>query len=243
MCDKDDDCGDMSDEFVGCIPEQRPNGDKDAALSNRTKTESCLTSEFECANKKCIGRELICNQLDDCGDNSDEAGCNVNECNQTARVCSQFCQNTNDGHRCSCAPDYKTTDNGTSCVVDSPIKPLLLFSNRFVIRQTNLMGGDLTQRVSHLTNAVALDFDWSNRCIYWSNITPVGSAIKRLCSKKNDTQGIQQKQTLHSSTVQSPDGLAVDWYACYLNLAFLNSFNEIYPDLSNAALVVFQGRG
>lgn len=226
MCDKDDDCGDMSDEFVGCIP--TPDED-DLIPSNGTKTpESCLTSEFECANKKCIGRDLLCNRVDNCGDNSDEANCtphaNVNECNQTARVCSQFCMNTPGGHRCSCAPDYKTTDNGTSCVVDSPIKPLLLFSNRYVIRQTNLAGGDLTQRVSHLTNAVALDFDYKNSCIYWSNITPVGSAIKRLCSKKNDTQGSQQKQTLHSSTVQSPDGLAVDWVSG--NLYFCDKMKD-----------------
>ena len=175
----DDDCGDLSDELLNCVPakEHRKNDD----LDNRNKTETCSTGE-----------------------------CAKNKCNQTERVCSQLCENTDDGYRCSCAPDYKPVDNGTSCVVDSEIKPLLLFSNRFVIRQTNLMGGDLTQRVSHLSNAVALDFDYKKGCIYWSNITPLGSHIKRSCSK-NNTQGSQQKETIHSSTVQSPDGLAVDW--------------------------------
>lgn len=131
--------------------------------------------------------------------------CNdVNECNQTTRICSQQCENTYGSYKCSCAKDYISVDNGTSCLMNSTVKPLLLFSNRFVIRQTNLMGGDLSQKVSHLTNSVALDFDYEDRCIYWSNITPLGSLIKRVCEGKNDTHGNQVKETIHSSTVQSP---------------------------------------
>ena len=56
-----------------------------------------------------------------------------------------------------------------------------------------------------------MDYDYEERCIYWSNITPLGSLIKRLCERKNDTDGNPIKETIHSSTVQSPDGIAVDF--------------------------------
>ncbi|KAG8233630.1 hypothetical protein J437_LFUL001041, partial [Ladona fulva] len=57
----------------------------------------------------------------------------------------------------------------------------------------------------NLTNAVALDFDWQDRCIYWSDVTALGSSLKRMC------EGNSSIQVLHSATLQNPDGLAVDW--------------------------------
>ena len=34
--------------------------------------------------------------------------------------------------------------------------------------------------VSNLQNAVALDFDWSQQMIYWSDVTSAGSNISRM---------------------------------------------------------------
>ncbi|CAG2064839.1 unnamed protein product, partial [Timema podura] len=83
----------------------------------------------------------------------------------------------------------------------------LIISNRYYIRELGLSGHS-TLLAHSLTNAVALDYDWEEKCIYWSDVTSLGSSIKRLCTK---TQGNNTYEVLHSATLQNPDGLAVDW--------------------------------
>lgn len=85
------------------------------------------------------------------------------------------------------------------------MEPKLIFSNRYYIREIDLTGG-VTLLANNLTNAVALDYDWVEQCVYWSDVTALGSSIKRLCNNNNTTY-----QVLHSATLQNPDGLAVDW--------------------------------
>lgn len=61
------------------------------------------------------------------------------------------------------------------------MKASLLLSNRYYIRQVDLhrMSSDILAQ--NLTNSVALDFDSVDNCIYWSEVTAVGSSIKRMC--------------------------------------------------------------
>lgn len=35
----------------------------------------CSEDEFKCSNKHCISQHLACDDIDDCGDQSDETGC------------------------------------------------------------------------------------------------------------------------------------------------------------------------
>lgn len=134
----------------------------------------CNVNECEQTPKKCahlcedlaLGYRCSCHKgfipIDDgrlCND--------IDECNQTTRVCSQYCTNKYGSYKCSCNEDYISLDNGTTCIVNSTIKPVILFSNRFVIRQIDLDGSHLTPKIGHLTNAVALDFDYEDSCIYW----------------------------------------------------------------------------
>lgn len=35
----------------------------------------CVLGQFKCANHRCIDGAGICNEVDDCGDMSDELGC------------------------------------------------------------------------------------------------------------------------------------------------------------------------
>lgn len=41
---------------------------------------SCYDDEFECSNSKCIVLTERCNQVNNCGDNSDEIDCNGEYC-------------------------------------------------------------------------------------------------------------------------------------------------------------------
>ena len=42
---------------------------------------TCDSDEFECANGNCIPQSYVCNDIDDCGDDStDEQNCGMNEC-------------------------------------------------------------------------------------------------------------------------------------------------------------------
>ena len=37
----------------------------------------CEEEEFQCASQACVSKDLLCDNTDDCGDNSDEADCQV----------------------------------------------------------------------------------------------------------------------------------------------------------------------
>lgn len=134
----------------------------------------------------------------------------VDEC-KTKRPCSQHCRNTYGSYACSCEKGYYSIDGGVSCKANSTIPSTIIFSSRYYIRQINTNGFDNKLLVRNLTNAVALDFDWAEHCIYWSDVTALGSSIKRLCETYTDINRTSTEQILHSATVQSPDGIAVDW--------------------------------
>jgi hypothetical protein len=71
------------------------------------------------------------------------------------------------------------------------IAPTILFSNRYYIREVHLHSRVASVRAHNLTNAVALDYDWLEQCLYWSDVTEYGSSLKRLCG--NDTSQDQQQ--------------------------------------------------
>ena len=47
--------------------------------------------QFGCANGACVPLLALCNGQDECGDYSDEASCNVNEC-ENPYTCAQICK-------------------------------------------------------------------------------------------------------------------------------------------------------
>ena len=62
----------------------------------------------------------------------------------------------------------------------SDTKGSLLVSNRYYIRNISLDGDSVVLLAQRLNNAVALDFDWKERKIYWSDVTSNGSFISRM---------------------------------------------------------------
>lgn len=97
------------------------------------------------------------------------------------------------------------------------VKASLIFTNRYYIRRVWLNGSEhhspdngtraaRSELLAHnLTNAVALDMEWARGCLYWSDVTRVGSSIRRQC------RGEPGHKLVHAATLQNPDGLAVDW--------------------------------
>lgn len=84
----------------------------------------------------------------------------------------------------------------------------------------HLQRKDVRILIGRLSNAVAVDFDWEENCIYWSEITIVAAYIKKSCNLtphdvfNNHNKSItnhNEYQILHSNTLQSPDSIAVDW--------------------------------
>lgn len=74
-----------------------------------------FTREFKCANDVCISLDKVCDLKDDCGDFSDERGCQVGECNPVHRGgCQHKCTPVGDkGYVCVCPKGYKVSSNNT----------------------------------------------------------------------------------------------------------------------------------
>ncbi|KAJ7378683.1 hypothetical protein OS493_021987 [Desmophyllum pertusum] len=127
VCDRDDDCGDNSDES-DCVHRTCSDNDEHACgngqcipkrwLCDRDKdcddnsdeqgcgNKTCKPNEFTCANGKCITNTWLCDYDNDCGDNSDESQCPNKTCSATQFTCKN-------GH---CIKDTWKCDGDNDCL-------------------------------------------------------------------------------------------------------------------------------
>ncbi|KAF7273554.1 hypothetical protein GWI33_013751, partial [Rhynchophorus ferrugineus] len=229
-CDGDDDCGDNSDERT-CTSNDYcqakgwfscDNGVciKESLLCDGENNCGDFSDELKCNINECSADPSPCHQICvdkpvgyqcQCGPGFKVSAKNPHHCEDIDecldRPCSQICKNTRGSYQCKCHKDYIMENH--SCVANSEFKTTLLVANRYYIREIDL-NGFATIRAHNLTNAVGLDYDWLSQCIYWSDVSQLGSTIKRLCDYRHNSSS-DAIETIHSNTLHNPDGLAVDW--------------------------------
>ena len=186
LCDGKYHCEDESDEETSFCHTMNKTENEDKYI------HGCEPNQYSCRNKVCIDMLLKCNGQNDCGDFSDELGCN-NKTTDYFPIKKKICP-----------PGYQLSRESGHCKAQSLLQPKILFSNRYYIRMLDLQGNSEIF-AKNQSNAVALDFDYKSKCAFWSDVTAQGSSLRKLCKVG------EESKILNLATLQNPDGLAVDW--------------------------------
>lgn len=195
LCDHENDCGAFEDEPSGpnsfCStpnPCDNNNGGCKHKCNYNTYSHYCSCSP---------GYEL----------DKDNKTCNdINEC-LVPGTCSQGCDNVRGGYKCSCLAGYTLDPKGRYCRAGGR-EPYLLFANRRDLREIRLDSGDYRAIVAETRSAIAIDFDYEDSYVYWSDVAQ--ESILRARYNHSHPAEKHQAQTVVKD-LTTPDGIAVDW--------------------------------
>ncbi|KAK7175881.1 hypothetical protein R3I93_000216 [Phoxinus phoxinus] len=126
-----------------------------------------------------------------------------NRCGSNNGGCSHLCLPSNKTYTCECPTGFKKVDH-YNCA--QSLDKFLLFARRTDIRRISFDTEDKLDDViplADIRNALALDWDASERYIYWTDITT--DSINR--AKWDGTK----QEVVVDTSLESPAGLAIDW--------------------------------
>ncbi|XP_029644139.1 very low-density lipoprotein receptor isoform X1 [Octopus sinensis] len=189
VCDFRNDCGNWQDENDDFCLEKYPCKDDNGGCQ-----QQCISLRHMHRCDCFTGFKLVGNST--CQD--------VDEC-EIFGTCSQLCENHVGSYKCSCLQGYELHDRN-SCKTVGP-RPWLIVSNKADVRKLQLGTHKYKLIHSKSDNAIALDFDYAEGMVYWTDITQE----KILRAPFDADDAVNSSETVIGTGLKHPDGLAVDW--------------------------------
>ncbi|XP_078575904.1 low-density lipoprotein receptor-related protein 2-like isoform X3 [Branchiostoma floridae x Branchiostoma japonicum] len=237
VCDGDGDCSNIADE-MNCAAEPPTQKEKNCSAGYfRCEPNGCISEERicdeqvdcedasdekDCGVNECLDNNGGCEQLCQnlrvghtcrCKDGfrlQDNTTCaDLDECGVPG-YCSQLCENGFGMYSCSCLGGYELQTGG-KCVASGK-EPYLIVSNRREIVRLNVRTMSKTVILTKdLRSVIAVDVDVARGRLFWTDVgtQKINSAALPPADAKEATA--DDVQTVFSSDVSIPDGIAVDW--------------------------------
>jgi len=194
----------VCDKQLDCL-----GGEDEAAELCQTETSPCEINNGGCSDT-CVetyrGHHICECESGYVLDKDNRTCVDRDECAVPGSYCSQLCKNFIGGYKCDCVKGYAMEPNNPGyCRAVGEAR--ILFANRHDLRDFHPSTNDYRQLVSRTDSAIAMDFDYENRYIFWSDVAREKIYMMNMTNApiRADAADVLVNQT------STPDGVAFDW--------------------------------